>query len=606
MRPRQWSWLAWPMLALGLAACLGTAYGAYTLAGYSWGQVVGYKSPYVRPLESPDATLSAIYVPDELKPSPPNPGPALSGRVVLVVVDGMREDISRSAMPGLNTLRGYGSDLTLTVPQPSLSFPNWTTILTGAPQTISGVTTNWYTGRVLAPTLMDAARDAGRRVAVVGPTDFAELYGVGPGPGVSLRPWPKGGYLSGTLVDDALRIAKATDPQLLVLHLPDLDEAGHAYGGASSHYREVAAKIDVDVARLVSGLQRADTTFVVVADHGHIDTGGHGGWEGSVVNVPGIFAGASATLGVGTGRLEQVAPTIAVLEGMRAPAYASDTALRSVLATTSAAVFAADVAHHEAFQGRYTDTVLGHSFSKLDLPSAMIGRAVSADEVAAFVTERRLATERMQRAPYSLVIVGIVLAVLCVVGFTSWQALVSALAGTAVYYALYNGLFFWVHGFNWSLSAFNTETHVTAFMNGRMVETVVAGLVGVTVAALVYPFLRSAPKGPQVRGYLGGWLALAPATVLAIQGTLAVQVAWYLWWYGARVSWIIPDLKWGFKADLDMIQMTALGAVALLAPVVTYLIGRYHPRVRGGRRPTDGSPLKDIHRGDPPFGRLPA
>lgn len=583
MRGRQWSWLSWPMLVLGVAACLGVAYGSYMLAGYSWGQVVAYESPYVRPLDSPDATLSAVYVPEQLKPTLPNPGPALAGRVVLVIVDGMRLDISRSAMPGLNTLRGYGSDLTLTAPQPSLSFPNWTTILTGAPQTISGVTTNWYSGQVFAPTLMDSARDGGRRVAVVGPTDFAELYGVKSGASVSLRPWPKGGYLSGTLVDDALRIVKSTDPELLVVHLPDLDEAGHEYGGSSPQYREVAAKIDVDIARLVSGMQRADTTFVVVADHGHIDTGGHGGWEDSVVNVPGIIAGASATLGVGTGRLEQIAPTIAVLEGVRAPVYASDTALRSVLATTAATVFAADTAHHDAFQIHYTDTVLGHSYSKLDLPSDMIRRTVSANEAAAFVTNRRLTTERMQRAPNSLAIIGAVLAGLAVIGVTSWQALVSALAGTAAYYALYYGLFFVVHRFSWSLSAFNTETHVQEFMNGRMVEAIVAGLVGVAVAALVYPLLRAAPKGPRVRGYLGGWLALAPATVLAIEGTLAVQVAWYLWWYGARVSWIIPDLKWGFKADLDMIQMTALGALALLAPVVTYLIGRYHPRVRAGR-----------------------
>ncbi len=157
---------------------------------------------------------------------------------------------------------------------------------------------------------MDVARAGGRRVAVVGPSDFAELYGVEPGPTVSLRPWPKGGYLSGTLVDDALRIAKATDPQLLVVHLPDLDEAGHEYGGASQQYREVAGKIDADIARLVGGLQADKTTFVIVADHGHIASGGHGGWEPEVVTVPGVFSGASVALGsarggIGSGRADR-------------------------------------------------------------------------------------------------------------------------------------------------------------------------------------------------------------------------------------------------------------------------------------------------------------
>ena len=64
-----------------------------------------------------------------------------------------------------------------------------------------------------------------------------------------------------------------------------------------------------------------------------------------------------------------------------------------------------------------------------------------------------------------------------------------------------------------------------------------------------------------------------------MQATLAMQVAWYYWWYGFDISWVLPDFMWAFKADLDMVQATALGAAALLAPLVTYLVGRYHPRV---------------------------
>ena len=82
---------------------------------------------------------------------------AQPGGVVLVIVDGLREDASRQ-MTSLDTLREYGSDLTLTAPQPSLSYPNWTTILSGAPQRISGVTTNGFYRRVPVETLLDTAR----------------------------------------------------------------------------------------------------------------------------------------------------------------------------------------------------------------------------------------------------------------------------------------------------------------------------------------------------------------------------------------------------------------------------------------------------------------
>ena len=331
MSGRAASSFAWVALVIGVAVCLVAAYAAYSLANYSWAQVVEYKSPYV-----------SAQIPAALRSVEPTPGPQVVRRVVLVIVDGMREDVSRSDMPSLNALRQYGSDITLTVPQPSLSYPNWTTILTGASQTISGVTTNWYSGRVLAPTIVDVAKNAGRRVMVAGPTDFEGLYGIEPGPDASLRPWPKGGYLSATLVDDVLRMSKETTADLVVLHLPDLDEAGHSYGGASAQYRDVAKRIDGDIARLVETLQGDETAFVVVADHGHIDSGGHGGWEPSVLQVPGVFAGGGIRLRAGTGSLDQIAPTVAVMLGVPTPAYADSVALRDVLSTAQPDAYASD------------------------------------------------------------------------------------------------------------------------------------------------------------------------------------------------------------------------------------------------------------------------
>lgn len=551
----RWSWL---LLVVGAAACCALGYGAYTLAGYSWSQVVDYRSPYVT---------------EPLPPSAVKPAAPLSGRVVLVIVDGMRDDISRSSMPNLNRLRGYGADVVITTAQPSLSYPNWTTILSGAPQTISGVTTNWWKGRVQVPTMLDVAMQAGKRVAVVGPTDFAELYGVKPGPTVSLRDWPKGGYLSNTLVDDALRIAKQADPELLVVHLPDLDEAGHDSGGGSEEYRQVAAKIDTDIGRLVAGTQTTDTAFVVVADHGHIDAGGHGGWEGQVVDVPLVVSGAGAQLGKSTGSQDQVAATVTTMLGVKPPAFAAGLPLYSALLSDTAGVRAAAEAQHAVFLSREIEVVSGDP--PVDKPFAPTLEAQAASAIDA-----RKAAEKSERSRVSLEMIGVIVLVLGVVAILSWRAFVAALAGTAAYYVFYNLLFFVLHGYRWSLSAFNTEDYLQTFFNVRMVEAALSGLVAVAVAAAVYPLLRGRPKGPRVRGFLGGWLALAPATVLVVQLTLALQVAWFLWAYGAQVTWVLPDFKWGFKYDLDLIQATALAAAALLGPLVSYVVGRYHPKTR--------------------------
>ena len=118
----------WVLFGVTLSACVAAGYAAYTLAGYSWDAVVSYQSPYARSALSPTAA-----------------GSAEASRTVLVIVDGLREDASRK-MGTLNALSEYGSDFTLTAPEPSLSYPNWTTLLTGAPQDISGVVTNWHEG----------------------------------------------------------------------------------------------------------------------------------------------------------------------------------------------------------------------------------------------------------------------------------------------------------------------------------------------------------------------------------------------------------------------------------------------------------------------------
>jgi hypothetical protein len=153
---------------------------------------------------------------------------------------------------------------------------------------------------------------------------------------------------------------------------------------------------------------------------------------------------------------------------------------------------------------------------------------------------------------------------------------VAALAGTAGYYLVYEGLYFVVHGYRWSLSSFNSEDFLKPFLNGRMTDAVIAGVVAAAVAADIYLATRREPKRPRGE-YLPGWLALGVATVLVVQASIGLQVAWYLWYWGASVSWYIPDLALGFKYDLDLIQLTGLGAAALLAPAVTYLVGRYHP-----------------------------
>jgi hypothetical protein len=551
---------SWIALVAGLVVCLAGAYAAYTLANYSWNQVVDYRGPYAKAdlpegQKADQGAQAAVY--GTGRP-----------RVVYVIVDGLREDVSRQ-MPTLNTLRAHGFDTIVRTSQPSLSFPNWTTLLSGAPQRISGVTTNWFTERVPVETIFDTALSAEITVAVSAPTDFETLYGVKRTGHTFLKDWDAKTYMTGEIVDNAIRLSAESSPTLLVVHFPDIDEAGHAFGGASTQYDETALKVDRDLGRLVSALQGPDTTFVVVSDHGHIDTGGHGGPEDVVTLVPAVFAGPNVRPGTAEGTQDQVAPTVALLADLPAPRNATGGPLDVTAKGINVTRFTGQLGG--AFAA-YTAAVAGPATkpnTKLLTPE---GARTAFDDASAV----RLASERSARAPLSLALaVGCLLAI-AAVGVLSWRALVAALAGTAAYYLVYEGLYFVVHGYRWSLSSFNSEEMLKPFLNGRMTDAVIAGVVAALVAADIYLATRREPKRPRGE-YLPGWLALGAATVLVVQATIGLQVAWYLWYWGASVSWYIPDLAVGFKYDLDLIQLTGLGAAAVLAPAVTYLVGRYHP-----------------------------
>lgn len=559
--------LRWMVLVLTVAACAALGYAAYTLAGFSWDAVVWYRSP---------------YVPSDTKT--PEPGSALASQTVLVIIDGLRDDTSRE-MPTLDRLRSYGADLQLTAPQPSLSYPNWTTILSGAPPEVSGVVTNWHEGKAPVETLFDTAKRAGVKTVFVGPEDFQQLYDVkSKTVATYMKKWDDE-YLTGEYIDAAVRLGQQYQPGLLVVHLPDVDEAGHSYGGASDEYANTAAKVDNDLRALVEGLLDDRTAFVIVADHGHIDTGGHGGWENEVVTVPCVIVGPGVALGQAKGRQVDVASSVAILAGIAPPNRTTGRPLGPVAAGASgSALEAARVARY-GFVAKYVQVVSSKLDPAVDYTEYDATQA-QMDEAMRYYTGERMKLDRLSRLRTGLGGVAIALFVVLVIGVASRQALVAALAGTAAYYAVYDGLFFLVHGYRWSLSAFNSEDLISGWMNMRLAEAALAMLVAALMAALVYPLLRKHPKGPTAE-FLPGWLTLGPATALVILATLAVQVAWFYWAWGIVPEWRLPDLMWGFKYDLDLIQATAVGFIALLTPIVTYLIGRYHPLVRRNP-PSDG------------------
>lgn len=275
--------------------------------------------------------------------------PRLARRVILVIVDGL--GAAESKLPFLDELRARGASTTAQVPYPTISRPNYVTILTGVPPADSGVRTNRVDRPVAIDTLMDRVQAARLRVASLSNLGtLVSLFLRGTSTirghafeeaGERLRPpaplhWP---------VDDARRARglpafestlaelASSDAALVVTLVGDVDKVGHRFGVAAT-YRQTARDVDAALARALETVDLAQDTIVVTADHGHVGPGGHGGREPEVSTVPLVLAGAGIVPGATArdAQLVDVSPTLAALLGVTAPGHASGRTLTELLA----------------------------------------------------------------------------------------------------------------------------------------------------------------------------------------------------------------------------------------------------------------------------------
>lgn len=207
--------------------------------------------------------------------SPTRPAPRIA-RVLLVSIDGLRPDVLlRADAPAIRALmkRGCFTMWAQTVAM-AVTLPSHTSMLTGVPPEKHGVLWNDVQSvpRYPAwPTLFELARSAGYTTAMAaGKPKFSTLARPG-----SLT-WafvPTGSNASDRAVaDTAAAWIGRSSPQVLFVHLPDVDVTGHADGWGSPRQLAAIAEADRCVGRLLDALGRQgllDSTFVLVtSDHG--------------------------------------------------------------------------------------------------------------------------------------------------------------------------------------------------------------------------------------------------------------------------------------------------------------------------------------------------
>jgi hypothetical protein len=254
---------------------------------------------------------------------------------LIIGVDGLSvEAVSRANAPRLHGLMARSAwTLEARGVLPTLSSPNWASMISGAGPEQHGVTSNGYLKKLVE--IEPVCRDAEGRF----PTMFEVLRAQRPASRIAIfHEWPGFADLLEKDVPDVLQRENRADrtalaamhyweqnrPDLMFVHLDLVDHAGHEFGWLSSAYLQGVEEADAYIGELLDAVQRSgtgDSTYVLVTS----DHGGKGRTHGknslAEIEIPWIFAGP----GVVAGRIAapvytfDTAATVAWVFGLNAP-----------------------------------------------------------------------------------------------------------------------------------------------------------------------------------------------------------------------------------------------------------------------------------------------
>ena len=540
----------------GIVACLILSAGAYFWATNLINSLYAYRSP--------------------LQQAPPTPGEAplppgtLTHRVVFVLVDGLREDTALQAeiMPFLSELRSQGAWASMHSRPPSYSEPGYSVLFTGAwPELSDGPTINLEYEDIPTWTqdnLFSAAQRAGVRTAVSGYYWFEKLI---PQAAVNLSFYTEGEDREADrkVVDEALPWLQGDLAGLVLIHLDQVDYAGHHEGGPSDTNWAAAARRSDDLLREIAAqLDLSHDTLVVCSDHGHIDAGGHGGQDAITLVEPFVLFGA----GVQPGHyadidMADVAPTLAVLLGANLPAASQGQPLSGMLSLTSeqrTSIQDALLKQQQQLLGNYL-VASGISFPETSASDAVRliansgyagdGENPTASHQAALELARqeRLNRERLPRAILSLA--AALLPLLFI--FVTWRRESAwLLAGAGLFMLLFNLIYAVIAGRTYSLSSVTGAGDLILSVGGMAFLAFLASWI------LVLWRLDAFRKGSHYAAGISLWLALFSIYLLSLPVLLNFTIN------GLLVGWTLPDFSSMFLAFLALIQILFVGVLGML------------------------------------------
>ena len=539
-------------MILSIAACLIVTVVSYFWATNLLASLYDYRSP--------------------LKDTPPAPGgsvgPPHTRRVVMILIDALRYDTSMKAdvMPFLSYLRAHGASAKMHSRTPSYSAPGYSVLLTGAWPDISDGPAMNPTGKDLPRTwtqdnLFSAAHRANLKTAVSG---YFWFQGLIPQDTVASSFYTQGeDKVADREVVDAALPWLTGDYQLILIHIDQVDYAGHHEGGPiSPNWDASATRADDMVREIASSLDLEQDTMIVFSDHGQIDRGGHGGQDPIVLVEPFIMAGAGITPGkYGDMQMVDVAPTVAALLGTNIPAPSQGNVLADMLALTPE--------QNLAIQSALTkqQSILIEMYAKsIGQPLTRATEDLSVARAQSMLEAAKMSRVNGERLP-RFILVGLILGLILYFILKNWSAsLAWMFVGAVVNLAIFNFRYAIQAGRTYSLSSVAGPDDIIGFTAGT-------AFLAFIIAWLIVFLTRRLFK--QTAG------AAAKSAFMLTFVTLLLTSLPLLWSFalnGALIGWILPDMAsmfLGFLAILQMLIVAVAGLVLAGASAgIAKMIGR--------------------------------
>jgi len=541
-------------IILKIFACLALAVGAYFFATGLMDSVFAYRSP--------------------LKDNPPAPGrlleTALTRRVVFVLVDALRDDTSHNAqiMPYIAELRQQGAWATMHSRPPSYSEPGYTVLLTGAwPDLSDGPPINLDYEEIPTFTqdnLFSAAQRAGLKTAASGYYWFEKLIPQG---AVTASFYTPGEDQAADrqVVDSASPWLDNPSYQLILIHIDQVDYAGHHEGGpADPRWNAAAQRSDDLIREIAARLDFSQDTLVVLSDHGQIDRGGHGGQDAITLLEPFILVGAGVKPGQYLDiQMVDVAPTLAAMLGANIPASSQGHVRTEMVNFTPQQIQTIQSALQEQ-QANLLSSFQAATGKELP-PVSNAGDPVDVHQAVleGVYSFSGLLGERLPRATLAFL-------VLALIGGSFYRmrgrSLAWMLGGALVYLLLFNLRYAVLDGRTYSLSSVLSA-------NELILYTAVTAVIALLVSWLVFSLGTQAFQQSST--------SAANAVLDGILVTIALLALPVLWSYtvnGLFVTWRLPDFASMFLGFLSLLQILLVGAFGLLLAGITALVARLRHR----------------------------